>query len=76
MKIIGAGQGRTGTTSLRAALVELGLKTYHMDEVFDNGVDHLKVWHDAATGTPSQLIVSAHVTHRQANQLERLLCKL
>ena len=34
LKVIGAGQGRTGTTSLRKALGILGLNTYHMDELF------------------------------------------
>jgi hypothetical protein len=33
LKIIGAGWGRTGTSSLKAALDELGYNTYHMDEV-------------------------------------------
>jgi hypothetical protein len=61
MKVIGAGQGRTGTTSLRQALVILGFsKTYHMDEVFDKP-EHLKVWHAAAQGkNKMQMFINVH----------------
>ncbi|MBV9786571.1 MAG: sulfotransferase family protein [Chloroflexi bacterium] len=41
LKIIGAGFGRTGTSSLQAALEELGFgKCYHMREVFAEGNQH------------------------------------
>ena len=37
LKVIGAGFGRTGTSSLKAALEELGFgPCYHMYEVFIN----------------------------------------
>ena len=44
MKIISAGMGRTGTSSLKEALTRLGLKTYHMkDGVFDTP-GHFDLW--------------------------------
>ena len=39
MKIIGAGLGRTGTSSLKEALSRLGLKTYHMKARQDSAED-------------------------------------
>ncbi len=52
MRIIGAGFGRTGTMSLRAALEELGYAPcYHMLEVFKHP-SHIKVWQAAADGEP------------------------
>jgi hypothetical protein len=36
MKVIGAGLPRTGTLSTRAALLPLGFRTYHMEEVIMN----------------------------------------
>lgn len=52
MKVIGAGFGRTGTASLKAALEWLGFgPCYHMLEVFDNP-SHLKLWEAAAAGEP------------------------
>ena len=42
LKVIGAGLGRTGTSSLKLALEELGYKTYHMDELALSG--HAPVW--------------------------------
>lgn len=51
MKIIGAGFGRTGTTSLKAALEQLGFDPcYHMVEVFKNP-RHAEFWHRAALTT-------------------------
>ena len=48
MKIIGAGFGRTGTMSIKAALEELGFgPCYHMTEIFDKP-DHVAFWDDAA----------------------------
>lgn len=53
MKIIGAGFGRTGTTSLQAALVQLGFDPcYHMSEVF-NHAGHDKIWAAAYDGKPT-----------------------
>lgn len=47
IKLIGAGFGRTGTTSIKAALEELGLaKCYHMTEVFFNP-SHVPFWVEA-----------------------------
>jgi Sulfotransferase domain len=52
IKVIGAGLGRTGTLSLKAALEELGFsRCYHMTDVFAHR-DHAKVWDDAAHGQP------------------------
>ena len=50
MRVIGAGFGRTGTTSLKAALEELGFgPSYTLSEVFRNP-EHAKVW-ETARGT-------------------------
>jgi len=52
MQVIGAGFGRTGTLSLKAALEILGFAPcYHMMEVFAH-LDHIPVWDDAAHGKP------------------------
>ncbi len=53
LKVIGAGLGRTGTMSLKAALEKLlGGKCYHMYEVFEHLETDVPVWHDAALGKP------------------------
>jgi hypothetical protein len=50
LKVIGAGLGRTGTTSLLVALRQLlGKPCYHMSEVFDNE-GHVELWKQAASG--------------------------
>ncbi|MBV9786572.1 MAG: sulfotransferase family protein [Chloroflexi bacterium] len=50
LKVIGAGLGRTGTSSLQAALEELGFgKCYHMREVFAEGNQHHAAMWLAAT---------------------------
>ena len=50
MKVIGAGFGRTGTTSLKAALQELGFgPAYSLTEVFENP-QHVEVWEAARRG--------------------------
>jgi hypothetical protein len=52
LKIIGAGFGRTGTLSLKAALEELGFgPCYHMTEVFHHP-EHVAYWRAAANGEP------------------------
>jgi hypothetical protein len=52
IKVIGAGMGRTGTLSLKAALEELGFsRCYHMVDVLANP-DHVLVWDAAARGDP------------------------
>ena len=52
MKLIGAGFGRTGTTSLKAALEELGFgPCYHMTEVFAHP-EHADFWTSAWRGKP------------------------
>jgi hypothetical protein len=50
MKVIGAGFGRTGTTSLKAALEELGFgPSYSLTEVFAHP-EHLGFWEAARRG--------------------------
>jgi hypothetical protein len=50
LKVIGAGFGRTGTRSLKAALEELGFgRCYHMEEVVKNP-SHLKHWTEIMEG--------------------------
>lgn len=50
MNVVGAGFGRTGTTSLKAALEELGFgNAYHMTEVFTHP-HHARVWQAAQQG--------------------------
>lgn len=44
MKIISAGAGRTGTSSLKTALSRLGLKTYHMKDGVMDTPGHDTVW--------------------------------
>ena len=52
MRVIGAGFGRTGTTSLKAALETLGLDhCYHMTEVFAHP-RHAEGWRSAWRGAP------------------------
>lgn len=47
IKLIGAGFGRTGTTSLKLAIEELGLgPCYHMHDVFSHP-GHAQLWRDA-----------------------------
>ena len=48
MRVIGAGFGRTGTTSLKAALEELGFgPSYTLGEVFRKP-EHVRLWEAAA----------------------------
>jgi hypothetical protein len=52
IKVIGAGFGRTGTSSLKDALEALGFdKCYHMREVIAQP-QHAKIWRAAAAGKP------------------------
>ena len=52
MRVIGAGFGRTGTSSLKEALDILGFgPTYHMDEVIDEP-ERVAQWRAAAAGEP------------------------
>src|SRR4029077_20459180 len=51
MKVIGAGYGRTGTMTLKAALEELGAgPCYHMVEVLWGDTSRLPLWQAAADG--------------------------
>lgn len=51
LKVIGAGIGRTGTYSLKAALEHLGLgPCYHMTEVMAHMPTALPLWQDAVSG--------------------------
>jgi Sulfotransferase domain len=53
LQVVGAGLGRTGTVSLKAALERLlGAPCYHMVEVFGHP-DHVPVWHGAVRGEPT-----------------------
>ena len=45
VKIVGAGFGRTGTSSLREALKILGFPCYHMETVFER--KHVDLWMEA-----------------------------
>ncbi len=50
LRVVGAGVGRTGTTSLQLALEELlGARCYHMMEVFPQP-GHVEAWHQAVKG--------------------------
>lgn len=54
LEVIGAGFGRTGTMSLKAALEQLGLgPCYHMVECLPRGPAHWRKWVDAARGRPN-----------------------
>src|SRR5579875_1775838 len=46
LEIIGAGFGRTGTSSLKDALDKLGFPCYHMREILQNkaNASHLDFW--------------------------------
>ena len=53
LKVIGAGFGRTGTMSLKAALEQLGLgPCYHMVECLPRGPEHWQRWIDVGEGAP------------------------
>ena len=50
MRVVGAGFGRTGTTSLKAALEELGFgPSYSLSEVFAHP-EHVGFWRPPARG--------------------------
>ena len=52
LRVIGAGFGRTGTTSLKMALEDLGFsKCYHMREMIAHP-SHPRIWLDAYAGKP------------------------
>ena len=52
LKVIGAGFGRTGTTSIKAALEQLGFtQCYHMQEVIKHPA-HVQRWIDVMDGKP------------------------
>ncbi len=52
LEVIGVGYPRTGTTSLKLSLEQLGFgPTYHMFEVFERP-HHAALWHDALDGRP------------------------
>ena len=55
VKVIGAGFGRTGTLSTKAALERLtGGRCYHMFEALSH-LDHARAWLEAADGDPGGL---------------------
>ncbi|NJL41910.1 MAG: sulfotransferase family protein [Leptolyngbyaceae cyanobacterium SM1_4_3] len=50
IQVVGAGSGRTGTLSLKAALEELGFrKCYHMVELLQHP-EHIQFWEQISTG--------------------------
>ena len=50
LEVIGAGFGRTGTMSLKAAMEELGFgPCYHMVELFEHP-EHVERWEAAVRG--------------------------
>ena len=52
LAVFGAGFGRTGTTSIKLALEQLGFgPCHHMSDVFKNEAE-LPTWRDAADGKP------------------------
>ena len=54
LRVIGAGFGRTGTMSLKAALEQIGLgPCYHMVECLPRGPQHWQLWIDAIQGKPN-----------------------
>lgn len=53
LDIIGAGFGRTGTMSLKAALEQLGYPCYHMVECFPRGPEHWRLWEQVGQSTPN-----------------------
>jgi len=53
LQVIGAGFGRTGTMSMKAALEQLGVgPCYHMVECLPRGPQHWQYWVDACKGKP------------------------
>ncbi|MFK8068525.1 MAG: sulfotransferase family protein [Gammaproteobacteria bacterium] len=53
LKVIGAGLGRTGSTSLKKALEILDIAPcYHMTELFGNHPEHISAWEDVLKGKP------------------------
>jgi hypothetical protein len=57
MKVIGAGMGRKGTSSLVLALRRLGLNPYHMKDGVVETADHLQLFHAAAVASRGVLPV-------------------
>ncbi|HET7307147.1 MAG TPA: sulfotransferase [Gammaproteobacteria bacterium] len=54
LRVIGAGLGRTGTTSLKRALEQLlEAPCYHMGDVYRNP-EHTALWHEAVRGRMPQ----------------------
>jgi hypothetical protein len=53
LQVIGAGVGRTGTYSLRTALIQLGLgPCHHMEEVLHDMPRQVPLWQAAVDGKP------------------------
>ena len=51
LRVVGAGLGRTGTSSLKLALETLlSAPCYHMREVIAHKPEHVPIWHNAALG--------------------------
>ncbi|KAK9709243.1 hypothetical protein K7432_009161 [Basidiobolus ranarum] len=53
LEVIGAGFGRTGTMSLKAALDKLGYRTYHMIVAVSKPEVYSPLWVEAAEGNPN-----------------------
>lgn len=62
LRVIGSGFGRTGTTSMKAALELLGFgRCYHMQEVFKRP-SHARAWGRWRPGAPSDIDIDALFT--------------
>ena len=78
LKIVGAGFGRTGTTSLKMALEQLGLgPCFHMFEV-RKSAQGAGAWIDACDGVPVDwdAVFEGYDTERQWNATQPLLVAL
>ena len=67
LRVIGAGLGRTGTFSMKAALEQLGFgPCYHMLEVLQNPALRLPHWQAATRGEPNWPELFAYDAHVSA----------
>ena len=64
LQVIGAGFGRTGTSSLVVALRRLGFNSYHMKEGVVDKTGHLEMW-DALARTQLNLPYIPEAAHQQ-----------
>ena len=76
LKVIGAGFGRTGTSSTKAALDELGLPCYHFSEIIlnKNYESHLDFWGKVANAPPGTQHDWSRVFSKYAATLDNPAC--